>query len=521
MLKKFGNSLEVEKSAFDGFEKDYIKTMLDVFGEDTKWFTITEKRKEIEGLSLEDDKDKKELNEFYKFVKKGLESNSYKAGYEIAKVKDNENPYEYIQQVKDLKDAKVMKDCTSKIIDYLKKHKEIYCMKDIIYNKINMFWESVSFLNRNANTKDIEEEYKKSFVLPVQSYLEKGKKSEYNCIECGNEVSKSDASSMGWLKDVGVDIARKKSGFWNFVEDTYICPICNLIYSCVPLGFYIYGRESIFINQNNSISLLKDTNNTIKRGMQLEENRLMDVQHFVFNEMAKKFEKQTNKEYADNEMQNIQVIKRKVQDDKVIHELNIISKEKLKIFKNQLNNFEKLMGKFVKVNDEYINVYDKTMENFLEGKNQYDLLDLLIRTQIEVKEPRNYKKAIVNIQIASKGGKEMEQKEIEEYGKKMYDEGKRLQSKYFGKENVNKLRSYIWQLSNALRTNNQLLFADIVTRMYGGLGEKIRSSEAFSKAITNKDLFRTLGYAYVTGLEAYTKEDFERDNNKEENDNEE
>ena len=90
----------------------------------------------------------------------------------------------------------------------------------------------------------------------------------------------------------------------------------------------------------------------------------------------------------------------------------------------------------MKVNDEYINVYDKTMENFLEGKNQYDLLDLLIRTQIEVKEPRNYKKAIVNIQIASKGGKEMEQKEIEEYGKKMYDEGKRLQSKYFGKENV-------------------------------------------------------------------------------------
>lgn len=487
--------------------------MLDVFGEDTRWFTITDKRDRIEDLNLEDEKEKKELDEFYKFVKKAIESNSYKAGYEIAKIKDDENPYEYIQKVKDAKDVQVMQECTLKLIDYLKKHKEIYCMKDIIYNKITMFWESVSFLNRNSNTKDIEEEYKKSFVLPVQNYLEKQKKSEYSCIECGNEVSKSEAFSMGWLKDVGVDIARKKSGFWNFVEDTYMCPICSLIYSCVPLGFYIYGKESIFINQNNSIKLLEDTNKAVQVGMQLEENKQMNAQHFVFLKLAKKFESKANEKYAENEMQNIQVIKRKVQDDKIIHELSIISKDKLKIFKSHLKNFEKLMCKFVKVNDEYINVYDKTMENFLENKNQYELLDLLIRTQIEVKETTNYKKAILDIQVASKGGIEMEQKEIEEYGQKMYNTGKKLKNQWYGKENASKLRAYVLQLSNALRTNNPELFMDIVTRMYGSLGEGIQHSDIFTKALTNKELFRTLGYAYVTGLEAYTKEDFERDNN--------
>ena len=117
--------LEVDIKVFEGFERDYIKTMLDTFGKDTRWFSITEKKEKIEKLNLTDEKEVKELEEFYKFLKKSLESASYKAGFEIAKSKDNEDPYEYIEKVKLDKTNALIKENSIKIIEYLKRHKEI------------------------------------------------------------------------------------------------------------------------------------------------------------------------------------------------------------------------------------------------------------------------------------------------------------------------------------------------------------------------------------------------------------
>lgn len=81
------------------------------------------------------------------------------------------------------------------------------------------------------------------------------------------------------------------------------------------------------------------------------------------------------------------------------------------------------------------------------------------------------------------------------------------------KENVNKLKGYVLQLTNCLRTNSSSAFMDIVTRMYGSLGEGIPCTKAFEKMLTNKEYFRSLGYAYVIGLETklYSKEEDKKD----------
>ena len=52
LIKAEGNTLKIKKEVFDNFEKDYIKTMLDKFGEDTRWYTITERKEKIERLDL-------------------------------------------------------------------------------------------------------------------------------------------------------------------------------------------------------------------------------------------------------------------------------------------------------------------------------------------------------------------------------------------------------------------------------------------------------------------------------------
>lgn len=432
LIKAEGNTLKIKKEVFDNFEKDYIKTMLDKFGEDTRWYTITERKEKIERLDLTKKEDLQILDDYYKFAKKAIESNSYKAGYEIAKVKDTENPYEYIEKVKNDKSSETMKECLLKLTDYLSKHKEIYCMKDIMYNKINMFWESVAFFNASKIRNNIEEEYKNAFVSPVLKYLSKVQKSDYDCIECGNSVSKSDAASLSFLKDTGVDINRKKSGFWNFNEDAFICPICNLIYSCVPLGFYIVGKNSIFVNQSNSIEMLIIYNKEIERHLQMEKQGIEKQEYNLFIKLLNRFENQTNKEVGKNEIHNIQVVKRKqVDKDKVVYEFNMVSKEKLEIFKKQKENFEKLVGKYIYKENEVISIYEEVLSNFLEGRNQYRLLDFLINETENNSANTQYSKYIVEIQISSMKGDKMEEQEIQELTKRIMGARKRYENEPF------------------------------------------------------------------------------------------
>ena len=55
---------------------------------------------------------------------------------------------------------------------------------------------------------------------------------------------------------MGVDVKRKTNGFWNFNVDLSPCPVCNLIYACIPLGFSGYAGEGFFVNDASSVRSL-------------------------------------------------------------------------------------------------------------------------------------------------------------------------------------------------------------------------------------------------------------------------
>lgn len=503
LIKTKANTINVNPKAIENFASDYIEAMLNTFSEDTKWYTIVSMKEWIKNLNLEDKEQIKKLDEQYKFIKKSMESASYKAGYEILRKKQiAENPYKLIEQLKKEKDVEKRKEFIIKIIEHIEKNKRVYCMKDIIYTKINCFWSNVAFLNRNANQNDIEEEYQKVFVTPALEYIKENRKSDITCIECGNPISKKEASGMSWLNDVGVDINRKKSGFWNFKEDTYICPICNLIYSCVPLGFNMIGSNGIFVNNNENIEQLKNSNNLLKEEKSIEEESFEKVYGRILYNFLNRTNQTANEKMVKYEPRNIQVIKRIGNKDNQKYEFNMIAKDKLEILKNTNKYFEKLLG---------TNLYQEVLTNLIEGRKQYNLISRLLR------ENRNIEviKYILLIQLNSMGGKNVQNRKerIEEIIK----EGEDLQKRFFIKgENENKLKSYAFKLQGALRANNVEEFMKLFTLFYGSLGIPMPNCEAVKVLIEEPEEFRLLGYSYIYGLEKRIDKKIEGGNENEE-----
>lgn len=488
LMKEKGNTLIIQPEALNNFEEDYIKTMLNTFEEDTKWYSVVTKKELIRKLNLDEKEQYKKFQDEYKIIKNALESNSYKAGYEILKSRgDAEDPYEYIKLLKQEKNYNEQKKLVLRIIEHIEKNKEVYCMKDIIYTKINCFWSNVSFLNRNSNKSDIKEEYKKSFVTPVIAYLNSNRKSDITCIECGNLISKKEANGMSWLNDVGVDVNRKKSGFWNFNEDMYICPICNLIYSCIPLGFTLIGSNGIFINNNESIHSLRKFNSLSNTERNIEEDTFESIYGKVLYNFINRTEQLSNDKIAEYEPRNIQVIKRIGLKDNQKYEFNMIAKDKLEILKSCSNNFKNLVGS---------TIYQEVLNNLIDGNKQYKTIYRLLKEDKYIDAIKD----ILIIQSNSMGGINVinRKERIEE----MIKEGEDLQKYfYFEKENQNKLKSYVYKLQGALNANNINEFMKLFTLFYGSLGKPMPNCEAVSLLIEEPEYFRLLGYSYVYGLQ--------------------
>lgn len=481
-LQDKGNCITIKKEAIENFEDDYIKTMLDTFEQDTKWYTIVNSKEIIKKIDINNETEK--LKSYSNMIKKALESASYKSGYESIKAEAKENPYERLKALKEEIDGEKQKEYLLQIVNHLEQYKEVYCMKDIIYTKINCFWDSVAFLNRTANKNKIKEEYKKVFVTPAKEYLKQSRKSEYICIECGNKISKTEASGMSWLKDVGVDINRKKSGFWNFKEDTFLCPICSLIYSCVPLGFQIIGSNGIFVNNNESFKSLKANNTHYDKN---EKITLEGSYHKIIYNYINYITQMENEKKAKYEPKNIQVIKRGGSKDNQYYQFDILSKDKLQIIKKSSKDFEYLLN---------TNQYQKVLTNLLQGTKQYNLINKLLREKKDIR----YIKNILNIQAASmEGGKKVEERKrlIEE----MIEEGEKLQ-KYFyiNEENKKKLEAYVYRLQNTLNANSLEGFMKIFTLFYGSLKQPMPNGDGMKKLIEDPEYFKLLGYAYIYGL---------------------
>jgi len=524
--EKYNSYIEFDESALENFEEKYFKYFIHRYEKFTSWYKIISLKDYIKNFDIKsaDEKNLTYINGEIENLKKKLTSNSYKSGYLVITNKE----LDLIKEEKKLKKIKLSKDQSvgdvadliieqfgimERIIDYLERDevKKIILAKNVIYDIIQKFWSDVSFLNKNNSNNDMYKEYEKYFIEYVKEYInEDKKKSKYSCFTCGNKISKlskPEAYDLTWINKMGVDMSRKSSHYWNFNGDTYICPICNLVYSCIPAGFTMAKDKGIFINQNSSAStLIKINKFTLEHNTTLEELEQESYFNIVGNI------NQSQIEQFDKEIENIQIVKLDSNNQRRPYTFNVLSKDKLQVIYDNKNMLNSLIKIHAKINSkEYLNLYREVIYRLYNGRNQFDLINQLFHLKLQDKFNRLlFIEMIIKINNNFIEGR-VKNKMV--YNKDINDcknYGLTLRKAYADKKAENKLSGITYRLLNALKTKNTSRFMDTILNAYMYLNKQIPTT--FIEGLKDVDKFQTIGYAFLLGLQGE-----EKVNGKEEN----
>ncbi len=502
----------------------YFKAFVHYLGPATVYQTVLEKI-QINLDKMEKDiwKSEKTEKEDLKFINEKLLSNSYQAGYANIKEKIN-NPeiYEKLKKEK-LKDKMGIEELTVRLLelqDFLTQPlcKETFCMKSIIYNYINRFWDGKCFLLRANAKKDMRTLFEKDFSEPFRKYLKDGhEKAKDICIDCGMPMNPKEKVSIAFMTEMADDLTRKRSAFWNCKVDAFLCPVCAFVYSLSPLGFQLIGNKFVFLNVNESVqTLIGHNRKEDKAGLSQEKEENEKYPVWFAKTMNIVLDKKIK------ELSNIQVILRGINaQDK--YKFSVIHKDTLNIFKLEKvrKNLDKLSKHpIVKIKNEYVNVYEDAVMNILQYQSQYGLLNRLLKQALEQDGTIGTAFILYHIQLWMNLIHRESEMNIERDGGKiimnrfsMRDKGYELRKEILRNKNAASdecLRGTIYQLLNALSVRNEEKFIEIIMRMY--CSSKLAMPDGFVQMLGNQDLFQEYGYAFLLGLKgSYQKKEDNKD----------
>lgn len=493
----FFNSEELEN-----FEEKYFNYLIKIYEKTLSWYKITSFQERIDYFKEKelDEKDLDEINKYIKeILKKYLKSNSYIATYEF--IKGDINP---LQEEKELKTIVVKKNQNiadkkneivetlnkiEKIIEYFnsKDAKKYIRGKNLIYTIIKNGWDGVSFLYRQTKEKDIYKDFKNYFLNPIQEYLtENREKYKYNCFICEREIKNLD-NDFNFLVNTGFDINRKLSHVWNFNNDVSMCPICKLVYSCVPVGFsYVYG-DGIFINANTNIEELIRINSKIKKEI-YRENSISGIY------------KALNKELQEDikyELEDIQLIR--FENEK--YYFNILCKNMIKVLLDSRDEFKKIENQTYTLNGENYSLNDEISKKILNNENLFNLIHKIIYSKVAMSS-----KYLTEISIFStikinfrmlKGIGYMENKELDILTKARLA-GRNLKERYEQKGAEHKLQGICYRLLNGIKTNNISMTMDTILNCYLYCDEGV--PKIVMEMMGDEEIFKEVGYAFISGL---------------------
>lgn len=516
--------IEFDSKLLDGFEEAYFKVLIKENKNNLSINQLIKSINIIEKVSIKDftEKDLKNLNQVIDNFKSKLTSNSYKNGYLL--LEDSEKILKLEKCLKKIKLKKKEKiedsldiineqiDLIKEIVEYLNRKdvKRIIEAKNVIYSVIQPFWTNVSFLLKTNNKGDMYKLYRDDFIKPAKNYIDKDNiKFKYNCFTCGNKIAKlnkPDAFDLTWLVKTGVDMSRKSSHFWNFNGDAYICPICNLVYSCLPLGFAMIKGKGLFINNNQTIESLKQSNITKIRD---ENKSFEEIEQLSYLNIVNSME-QYNIDNLDKEFENIQIVKIDSNNDRRPYSFNVLSPELMKIIYFNRKRLNSLIKIRVKITEKYyINLYDEVVKRLYDGKNLFKLISDLFYMNLNGSfKGINFIYKILQINNFITGGKRMNLDDIKRFS--CY--GLNLREKYVSKNNEGKLSGITYRLLNALKTKDSAKFMETLINAY--MYMKLRIPSEFSKALNNEELLLNIGYAFLIGLQG---EKENKEDNREEN----
>ncbi len=517
------NSVKIEEDSIffnseelENFEEKYFNYLIKIYEKTLSWYKITSFQERIDYFKEKelDEKDLDEINKYIKdILKKYLKSNSYIATYEF--IKGDISP---LQEEKELKTITMKKtqniadkkneivetvNKIEKIIEYFnsKDAKKYIRGKNLVYTIIKNGWNGVSFLNSQTKEKDIYKDFKNYFLSPIQEYLtENREKYKYNCFICEREIKNLD-NDFNFLVNTGFDINRKLSHVWNFNNDVSMCPICKLVYSCVPVGFsYVYG-DGIFINANTNIEELVRINSKIKKEI-YRENSISGIY------------KTLNKELQEDikyELEDIQLIR--FENEK--YYFNILSKNMIKVLIDSRDEFKKIENQTYTLNGENYSLNDEISKKILNNENLFNLIHKIIYSKVTMNskyltEVSIFSTIKINFRML-KGIGYMKNKELDILTKARLA-GRNLKERYEQKGAEHKLQGICYRLLNGIKTNNISMTMDTILNCYLYCDEGV--PKIIMEMMGDEEIFKELGYAFISGLLSIK---YDENNNKGEN----
>ena len=369
-----------------------------------------------------------------------------------------------------------------------------------IYNVINNGYNDVSFLNRQESKGDFFEKYHNYFVESAMNYLEEDhEKDKLTCTNCGKPIKKGDIS-YSFINQAGYDANRKQSNAWSFTNDLFMCPVCRLLYTCIPAGFTYVYNQGLFVNDNHSVKALLNVNTGIRLDV-LSLNKTEVKTNDTYAALIRTLQDGMHRQHR-RELQDIQVVR--YENDR--YYFNLLPKHILKTIDQSKDQLPDLFNAGFSLNGEYQNLYREIITRLMNNTNLFSLIYQVLRTKgtggqvyantyhimkmIEINQ--NFLKELIHM-------KELEKDELD----KIRSDGYFLKKEY---ANKNKADSIGLRLLNALKANNKDAFMDMLLNSYMYLNKKV--PKYFTDIFLDDERFKTIGYCFMTGMigEAYKPE---------------
>ncbi|ECX6968769.1 type I-B CRISPR-associated protein Cas8b1/Cst1, partial [Listeria monocytogenes] len=389
-----GQSIYFTADLLKDFETKYFNYFIQEYKETLAWYKIVSYKKIMERFKADefDSFDENALDNLNKYVKDVVKFYLKKANYikvfslinpdvDVNKWLENVNTINLtkMQKWEDVKlnvieQVKQIYTQLEEIIDFCASEKGLRYLgaKNLIYSVINKGWSGVSFLFKQTKFIDPYLDYKSTFVDPVIEYLNTDlSKAKYNCFNC-NQPIKNLKFDLSFMNEVGFDTARKTSHVWDFNNDVATCPICRLIYSCVPAGFtYVYG-EGIFVNDSYGVDELYRVNERIRNSiLRFNKDGINSTNTYRALVESITMEHENNRRY---ELADIQLIRYENEH----YRFNLLSKKMLHVVNDSRGMLKSLIRCGYKEGSLNINLYKEVIQHLMNNENLFTLIHKLI-----------------------------------------------------------------------------------------------------------------------------------------------
>lgn len=517
-------SLLVKVDALDSFSDKYFKYFINQYGKYTKYNKIIEYKKDIaywlHDISTFTKDDIEKVNDFYKEkLKYSVTSASYKKVYpliesdfdpltEIKVLADKMKDFVKLKKVLEFSEEQItiIKNVLRKIAEFIeyfdqKDSHKYFPAKTLCYTVINSTYNGISFLNPQTKILNFYDDYQEYFVSPILQYLEEDhEKDMYICSCCQRPMKRQDYA-FSFLTGMGYDVNRKTSNGWNHIADLYMCPSCQLMYSCTNAGFnYDNTGRGTFVNYNHTLDSLIRANQRILAAMNIaSENSQAITSYQAF---IRSFEKETinNAKY---ELANIQLIN--YNDGKYVYIIiprlatNIIrTANTIEYGKTRLLSYLLNAGIRDFNGERYYRIYDAVIDHLFNAQNLFGLVHTMESLYLSGNSSTRFNGSHIYavLKINDLYLKELGIMEARYYSlRNAKDFGEALKKGY---QNENKAISLAYRLLTALKARNTLQFMDIL--LNACLYQETKIIPEFINNQNKEEVFLQYGYALVAGL---------------------